>query len=105
MRIRRLVTSGLAIALALLMQTGVAVAATKAAPAGKVDLNKATVEQLTTLPGIGQAIAARIVQHREKEGAFGSVEELMNVRGIGEKSFEKLRPYVTVGGSTSAPKR
>lgn len=105
MRIRRLVASGLAIALALLMQTGVVVAATKAAPAGKVDLNKATVEQLTTLPGIGPAIAARIVQHREKQGAFGSVEELMNVRGIGEKSFEKLRPYVTVGGSTPASKR
>jgi competence protein ComEA len=62
-----------------------------------VNLNTASEVQLTTLPGIGPATAKRIVEHRQKNGSFKKIEELMNVKGIGEKSFLKLKPLVTVG--------
>ena len=68
-----------------------------AAPAGApLNINSATVAQLEKLPGVGAATAQRIVEYREKNGAFKKVEELMNVRGIGEKSFLKLKPLITV---------
>jgi competence protein ComEA len=68
--------------------------ATASAP---VNLNTATQAQLETLPGIGAAAAKRILDYRQKNGAFKKSEELMNVKGIGEKSFLKLKPLVTVG--------
>lgn len=95
-KIDRRVVSGLAALLSLLLGVGVAAAAEKA-PAAKVDVNTASVEQLTALPGVGPTLAARIVEHRQKEGAFKSIQELMNVKGIGERSFQKLQPYLTVG--------
>jgi competence protein ComEA len=68
----------------------------KAAVQPSVNLNTATVAQLETLPGVGPAMAARIIEHRQKNGPFKKVEELMNVKGIGEKNFLKLKPLVTV---------
>ena len=68
-----------------------------AADAGKVNVNSASVEQLQLLPRIGPAVAQRIVEHREKNGPFKKVEDLLNVRGIGEKTFEKIRDRLTVG--------
>ena len=65
-------------------------------PAQQIDLNKATAKELTAIPGIGEAIAQRIVDFRDKEGPFRRVEDLMKVKGIGEKSFQKIRPYVKV---------
>jgi competence protein ComEA len=65
-------------------------------PAKKIDLNRATAEQLEEIPGIGPALARRIVEFRDKEGPFRRIEDLMKVRGIGEKSFQKMRPYVKV---------
>lgn len=73
-----------------------------AASAGLVDLNTATAAQLETLPGIGKATAQNILQYREKNGPFASVDDLQKVKGIGPKLMEKIRPLVTVGGSTSA---
>jgi competence protein ComEA len=69
--------------------------ATASAP---VNLNSATAAQLQTLPGIGASAAQRILDYRQKNGSFKKIEELMNVKGIGEKSFLKLKPLITVSG-------
>ena len=61
-----------------------------------LNLNTATAAQLETLPGIGKSTADRILEYRTKSGGFKKIEELMNVRGIGEKSFLKLKPLITV---------
>jgi comEA protein len=96
MTLRRTVLTGLTLVMAALLATTPVVGAAQASPAQKVDLNTATVEQLTALPGIGATLAARIVEYREKVGRFHSAEELMNVKGIGEKNFQKLEPWLTV---------
>lgn len=96
-KLNRIAATTLALALAFLTCTGSAYAAGKPLPSGKVNINTASVEQLVELPGIGPKLAARIVEHRQQSGAFKSAEELMNVRGIGEKNFAKLQPYLTLG--------
>lgn len=62
----------------------------------KVDLNEADSTQLESLPGIGPAMAARILEYREKNGPFKQIEDLLNVRGIGEKKFEQLKELIKV---------
>ena len=69
----------------------------------KLDLNTATQEELDALPGIGPVKAEAILQYREESGPFRTVEEIMEVKGIGEKTLEQLRPYVTVEGEPSSP--
>jgi comEA protein len=64
-----------------------------------VNLNTATIEQLQKLPGVGPATAKRILEYRQKNGSFKKVEELMNVRGIGEKTFLKMKPQLTVAAA------
>lgn len=75
----------------------------KASASSPLNLNTATVAQLESLPGIGKSTAERILEYRNKSGGFKKIEDLMNVRGIGEKGFLKLKPLVTVssgkGGS------
>jgi len=61
-----------------------------------LDLNAATGEELQTLPGIGAELAERIVAYREEHGAFGSVEEIMEVPGIGEGKFAALEGRIVV---------
>jgi competence protein ComEA len=73
-----------------------------AAAAAMINLNSASSAQLETLPGIGRATAERIVEYRQKSGGFKKVEDLMNVRGIGEKSFLKIKPLITV--TVTAPR-
>jgi competence protein ComEA len=73
-----------------------------AAPSAPVNLNTATQAQLESLPGIGPATAKRILEYRQKNGSFKKIEELMNVKGIGEKSFLKLKPHVTVAADRGA---
>ncbi len=67
-----------------------------AAQGGLVNLNTATVADLETLPGIGPALAQRIIDFRESNGGFRKVEDLLEVPGIGSKKFEELRDHVTV---------
>ena len=73
-----------------------------AASAAVVNLNSATQAQLETLPGVGAATAKRILEYRQKNGGFKKVEELMNVKGIGEKAFLKLKAQVTVAAPSAA---
>lgn len=68
-----------------------------AAAVATVNVNSATAEQFEALPGIGPSTARRIVTFREKNGPFKKLEDLMNVQGIGEKSFLKLRPHLSLG--------
>jgi competence ComEA-like helix-hairpin-helix protein len=65
-------------------------------PPTLINLNTATRAELERLPGIGEGLAARIVEHRERHGAFRRVEHLIIVRGISERRFAELRAYVTV---------
>jgi competence protein ComEA len=68
----------------------------KATATDPINLNAATAAQLQTLPGVGASAAQRILDYRQKNGSFKKIEELMNVKGIGEKSFLKLKPLITV---------
>ena len=61
-----------------------------------VELNTATAAELRTLPGVGVRTAERIIEYREEHGGFERVEDIMNVRGIGEKTFLRLRPLIRV---------
>jgi competence protein ComEA len=62
-----------------------------------VDINTANSEMLQELPGIGPVIAGRIIDYREENGEFTDIEELADVKGIGEKTLDKLRPLITTG--------
>lgn len=64
--------------------------------AQRVELNRATLEDLIALPGIGESRAQRIVEYREEHGPFSHTTELMNISGIGEGIYAKLREYVYV---------
>ena len=68
----------------------------EAAPAAPIDLNTATEAELDELPGVGPSIAAAIVAFREQNGGFASVEDLLDVRGIGEARLAEISPLVTV---------
>ena len=91
----------------LLLPSAAAVAQTKPSPrsaakpasAATVNLNTASAAELEGLPGIGAKTAALIVEFRQKNGPFKKIEELMNVRGIGEKNFLKLKPQISVGAA------
>ena len=63
-----------------------------------VDVNRATIQQLEAIDGIGSAKARAIVEFRDQNGPFAHVDDLRQVRGIGEKLLTAIRPHVTVGG-------
>lgn len=65
---------------------------------GKININTASRSQLMLLPGIGETIAQRIIDYRSSNGPFVSIEELLNVSGIGDKKLDEIRDYVTAAG-------
>jgi competence protein ComEA len=67
-----------------------------AATGGKININKASVEELTALDGVGSTYAERIVEYREKNGGFDKPEDIMNVKGIGQKTYENNKDRITV---------
>ena len=71
-------------------------AATKPAVSGVVNINTATLAELDSLPGIGTTYAQRIIDYRKTNGPFRSIEELKNVKGIGDKTFEKLKDKISI---------
>lgn len=82
-------------------ETGAQTAAQTETPAQEqaapVNLNTATLEELETLPGIGEVLAGRILAYRDRYGKFTAAEQLLDVEGIGEATFEKLKDQITVG--------
>ena len=72
-----------------------------AAPAGVVNINTADIEQLSLLPRVGAKVAQRIVDYRNEHGKFEKTSDLMQVKGIGDKSFQNLSTYLTVDGKTT----
>lgn len=78
-------------------------AAVKTAAAQVVNINTAPADQLEGLPGVGPRTAARIIEYRQKNGGFKKVEELMNVRGIGEKLFLRMKSQLTVSSPKADP--
>ena len=68
-------------------------------PEHPVNLNSATVTELMQLPRVGPKTAQRIIAFRQEHGPFQRAEDLMHVKGIGEKTFRRLQPYITVAGA------
>jgi len=101
-RVRRLLRSaGVLVALVGLLATG-ATPALADGLSGVVNVNTATVEELQMLPGIGAARAAAVVRTRKARGGFKRLEDLLEVKGIGEASLAKMRAHVTLEGKTTA---
>jgi len=91
------------LALALALALPLSAARSPQAPSRPININTASVTELMQLPRVGQKVAERIVAFRKQHGGFQRPEELMNVKGIGEKSFAKLKPYLTLSSATPAP--
>jgi len=102
MRQRRLVALAIGIALlgAAAARAADGAGGANAKPAA-VNVNTATLQELEKLPGIGEARAQAILDARKQRGGFKSVDELVDVRGIGPRNLEKLRPYLHVSGKTN----
>ena len=68
----------------------------------KININTASVDELQKLPRIGSSVAQRIVDFRKKNGPFKKIEEIMKVKGIGEKTFEQIKDLITVGAESKS---
>ena len=98
-----------ALVLALLTGLGLALAAPLAAAAesgasltGVVNVNTATLDELQLLPGVGASRARALIALRKKRGGFKSVDQLVDVKGIGPTGLERIRPFVALTGKTTA---
>ena len=97
----RALLAALVVAAALAVPVAVGAAAAEASLSGVVNVNTATPEQLAMLPGIGESKAQAILAARDERGRFESVEELLEVKGIGERALERIRPFVALKGRTT----
>lgn len=87
--------------LVVLAICGNAFAADDVSSAGVVNINTADATQLALLPGVGAKAAQRIIDYRTEHGDFQKPTDLMQVKGFGDKSFERLSPYISVSGKTT----
>jgi competence protein ComEA len=94
-QIRRVFALALCLGLALMSASAMA-QKSKSNLTEKVNLNTASIEQLQTLPGIGPSLAKTILDYRTKSGKFTRIEELLNVKGMGEKKFQKIKDRLVV---------
>lgn len=95
-------TLGIALVCALALTAAPVFAAEAPATAkGVVNINSADAAQLALLPRVGPAVAERILEHRKSAGPFKTLEDLLLVRGIGEKTFALMKPYLTLSGQTT----
>jgi len=99
MKTRSLSIHCLILALGVLVSLAAPLAA--AETEGKVNINTASIEELTYLPRVGTVVAQRILDFREANGRFKEAKDLMLVQGIGERTFELIEPYVAVEGETT----
>lgn len=98
MKLTDRIASRLALAAVLLVTALPAAAAPKG---NAVNINSADAAQLALLPRVGPSVAQRIVDYRKKNGPFKSTDDLMLVQGIGEKTYQLLKPYVATSGETT----
>jgi competence protein ComEA len=92
------------LAAAVALAAGLAAGAAAEVPAaGVVNVNTATAEELVRLPGIGESKARAILDYRKERGAFKSVDQLREVKGIGDAALERIRSQVAVEGKTTLP--
>jgi|JI10StandDraft_1071094.scaffolds.fasta_scaffold63860_6 competence protein ComEA len=89
------------LAAAVVLSLLAAVAPAFAGEGKAVNVNTASVAELQLLPRIGPAVAARIVEQREKNGPFKALDDLLLVRGIGEATYDQLKPYLALSGPTT----
>jgi competence protein ComEA len=90
-----------AVVLAACVAAGLAGTSPAFAAEGVVNVNTATAEELVRLPGIGDAKARAILDYRKEKGAFKSLEQLREVKGIGDAALERLRPHLAIEGKTT----
>jgi competence protein ComEA len=90
-----------AVVFAACVAAGLAGTAPAFAAEGVVNVNTATAEELVRLPGIGDAKARAILDYRKEKGAFKSLEQLREVKGIGDAALERLRPHLAIEGKTT----
>ncbi len=75
------------------------------AASGKININTAGVQELVKLPRVGEKTAQRIIEYREKHGKFKRIEDIMKVKGIGEKTFKKFENMISVGKTKKSTKK
>ncbi len=101
MKVKNLVLT-LLLAASMIFPAGLTLTAAQAAAAQdqvmveKININTASAEVLTEVPGIGPKTAGKIISYREENGAFQTVEDLLEIKGIGDKSLAKMKPYLTM---------
>ncbi|MBW2268904.1 MAG: helix-hairpin-helix domain-containing protein [Deltaproteobacteria bacterium] len=100
-KIRSWRTGALALVSAFLLAV-VAVAADSAPLTGTVNVNTASIQELQLLPGVGEARASALVTLRKQRGGFESLDEIKDVKGIGDAGLDRMRPYVRLDGKTTA---